>query len=379
MSMAQRKVAAVTGTRAEFGLLEPVMRAIEAHPDLQLLTFCAGAHFLAPANTWTEVAAKFAIHARIDMQLRQHTGRLADSRALGRGIIAMTDALERFEPDWVLVLGDRIEALAAATASSIGGIALAHIHGGDRAEGIADEAMRHAITKLAHAHFPATEQSADRIERLGEPRDRIHLVGSPAVATLADVEPLDDDSWRALGEPRVLVLLHPAGLGDRDEHLVAEALARAIEGTNTLWLHPNHDAGREAIMRVIESAGTLPGVTVRDHLPTHRFRALVRRLALSGGVVVGNSSAGLIECAALRCPVVDIGPRQGGRERPDNVVHIDEVSPGAVREAIEQARSLDLTELGHPYGSGDAPERIARVLAAINPHDPLLLRKRNTF
>src|SRR5881394_2962134 len=173
-----RTVAVVTGSRAEFGLLRPVMKAIAGHPALNLRVIVTGSHLLSPAETINDVKADFAIDATVAMQSivngqasEPPSGRLSDSASLGRGISGLAEVFSRLSPDVVVVLGDRIEAFAAAAAASVGGIRVAHIHGGDRAEGIADEAMRHAITKLAHLHLAATELSARRIVLMGEKPD----------------------------------------------------------------------------------------------------------------------------------------------------------------------------------------------------------------
>ncbi len=222
-----RRIAVVTGTRAEFGLLRPVMAAVDAHPALDLLVIAAGAHLIPPAETFREVKKAFPVADSVPMQKPGPASRLVDAEATGRGIARFARSFAAHRPDWVVVLGDRIEAFAAASAASIGGIALAHIHGGDRAEGIADEAMRHAITKLAHLHLPATEESAERIRRMGEPGERVHVVGSPAVDDLARFEPLGGDQWAELGSPAGLLLMHPIGRHAEEEEA---ATAAVIEG-----------------------------------------------------------------------------------------------------------------------------------------------------
>ena len=380
MSGAPRLVAVVTGARADFGLLEPVMRAIDAHDALDLRVLVAGAHLLPPALTEREVARRWPIAARIPMQRPDETTRSADAAALGRGVEGFARAFADLRPGWVVVLGDRIEAFAAASAASVGGVALAHIHGGDRAEGVADEAMRHAITKLAHLHLPATRASAERIERMGEDADRIHVVGSPALDDLAHREPLDEETWRALGSPEIALLLHPVGRSDDAEEADARAVLDGLAGARVLALMPNHDPGRDGIVRALGDAqreGRLVGVA--EHLPRATFLGLVRRLAHSGGALVGNSSAGLIEAAALRAPVVDIGPRQGGRERAGNVVHAEAGDPEAIARAVIHVRELDLRALEHPLGDGRAGPRIARTLALVDPSDPSCTRKRNAY
>lgn len=374
-----QRVAVVTGTRAEYGLLTPVMRAIEAHPSLTLLTTVTGTHLLGPSFTKREVGATFRVDAEIPMQREGETGRLADAGALGRGIEGLAGAIERLRPDWVVVLGDRIEALAGAAAASVGGVPVAHIHGGDRAEGIADESIRHAITKLAHVHFPATPLSAQRIERMGEDPWRIRTVGSPAIDGLNDAPPLDDAAYASLGAPRVLFLMHPDRADAEFERVRAitliDGLATAFEG-RVLCLHPNFDAGRAGILAGIEHADHRDRITVRDHLPRAAFIGLLRRLASEAGIMVGNSSAGLIEAAALKLPAVDVGPRQAGRERPDNVVHVDD--PADLPEAVERALKIDRQAIEHPYGDGRSGSRIASALGQGWDRERLL-RKRCVY
>ena len=374
------RIAIVTGTRAEFGLLYPVMAAVEAHPSLELLVIAAGAHLIPPAETFRDVKKAFPVADSVPMQKPGPASRLDDAEALGRGVSRFARSFAGHRPDWVVVLGDRIEAFAAASAASIGGIALAHIHGGDRAEGIADEAMRHAMTKLAHLHLAATEQSGERIRRMGELPERVFVVGSPAVDDLAGFGPMEDDQWAELGSPAAVMLLHPIGRHTEDEEAAATAVIEgamsALEGrSRVLCLAPNTDPGRDGVSRAIDSAAEHGGVMQAGHLPRERFIGLLRRLGATGGVLVGNSSAGLIEAAVLGVPTVNVGPRQAGRERAGNVVDVLRENPEAVSEAIRQARGLDLAGLVHPYGEGEAGRRIAEVLAAVDPHGSGVLRK----
>jgi UDP-hydrolysing UDP-N-acetyl-D-glucosamine 2-epimerase len=382
-----KRVAVITGTRAEFGLLKPVMRAIQDRKDLELLVIASGAHLIAPAETFREIRAAFPVAGIVPMQIAGKTGRAEDAEALARGVGRFTREFERLQPDWVLVLGDRIEPFAAVSAAAVAGYAVAHIHGGDRAEGVADEGLRHAMTKLAHLHLPATQQSGERIIRMGEPPERVHVVGSPAMDGLDAVAAMGDAVMKGLaseagarpedgpGHPTVLFLMHPIGRPNEVEEAAAAQVLEGLKGERVLALHPNFDPGREGILRAIESAGvpTLP------HVARGQLLALLARLAASKGVLVGNSSSGLIESAPLRVPVVDIGPRQGGRERCANVVHVESERAQAVRDAIIQARNSDLAALTHPYGDGRTGPRIAAILAKADPRAPGYLRKRNSY
>lgn len=384
MTSAPVRITVITGSRAEFGLLTPAISALRAHPTFETRIIACGAHLLAPSHTINEVRAAFGVDSEIPMQRGGEAGRLADAGALGRGVEGIARALGEHKPHWVIVLGDRIEAFAGAIAASIGGFALAHIHGGDRAEGIADEAMRHAITKLAHLHLAASEQSAQRIIRMGESPDRVHIVGSPAIDGLSAVRPMTDREAAELGDPAIVVLIHPSGLNDDTERALTRHTLEAVQAESharsALCLAPNSDPGREAVLAELTAAANRYNWPLIDHLPRPRFLALLKRLAKSeGGLLVGNSSAGLIECAALQLPVVNVGPRQTGRERPDNVIDAPAKSVADVREAIHRARLIARPALSHPFGDGSSGERIAATIARIGVLEPHRLRKRCAY
>ncbi|MGJ8636916.1 MAG: UDP-N-acetylglucosamine 2-epimerase [Phycisphaerales bacterium] len=442
----KRRVLVVTGTRAEFGLLRPVMKAVLDRSgdadgeggDLELLVVAAGSHLVQPAVTFREVKAEFAVADSIPMQTAGRVGRAEDVEAVGKGIGRFGRSFELLDPDWVVVLGDRIEAFAAASAASIGGRALAHIHGGDRAEGVADEAMRHAITKMANVHFAATEGSAERIVRMGEDPERVFTVGSPAIDGLGVIPPLGDGAYADLGAPEVVVLMHPCGRGDEVEREEMRLVLKGVEDKRVLVLAPNLDPGRRGIFEAIrewegktrlaedgqavapgqfvgeekktpsvrEDADTSPapqrrspgeesksphpgplpggegGRMYREHLERDVFVGLLRRVGVEGGALVGNSSAGLIECSALGCPSVDVGGRQSGRERCQGMtVHVESGDGVEVRiqEALRELCSCVDRGSAHPYGDGTAGVQIARLLAGIDPSVEGFVRKRCVY
>ncbi|MEM8782946.1 MAG: UDP-N-acetylglucosamine 2-epimerase [Planctomycetota bacterium] len=353
-----RHVAVVTGTRADYGLLYPVARAIDQHPALELRLVATGTHLL--TRSLGDLA--FPVAAKVTMQKRGRVGRTHDAKALGRGVSGLTEAFAALTPDFVLVLGDRIEAFAAASAASVMGVRVAHLHGGDRAEGVADEAMRHAITKLAHLHLPATPRSARRIVRMGEPHDTVHVVGSPAIDELDSVAPASD-------APRVLVLQHPIGDDDGTERKRMAATLAATAKHARLVFAPNHDPGRNGILAAIADADVDPV----EHVPRRRFISLLK----AADVIVGNSSAGLIEAAACKTPCVNIGPRQNGRDQPNSVVNAT-YSTRSIAAAIRGAERLDRRRFRHPYGKGDTGRRVSELLAELD-FDRLPVRKQNSY
>lgn len=371
------KIMVVTGTRAEFGLLRPVMYAVHAQENCELRVVVAGSHLVQPAVTFREVKAEFGIADSIPMQTAGQVGRLADVESLGKGITRFGRSLEMNDPDLVVVLGDRIEAFAAASAASIGGYPLAHIHGGDRAEGVADEAMRHAITKMANIHFPATQTSADRIIKMGEHPEMVHMVGSSSIDGLEDIPVMGDGAFAELGSPEVVVLMHPIGREDDEEQRVMERVLESLHDQRVLVLHPNLDPGRRGIMSAIESAPI--DVQVLPQMVRTLFIGLLKRIGTSGGALVGNSSAGLIECSAIGCPSVDIGDRQNGRERCDGwTAHADETVE-SIRSAYGMITHTDHVRSSHPYGDGRAGERIASIIAGIDFDSAGLVRKQCAY
>ena len=368
----KRTIAVVTGSRADFGLLEPVMRALAEEPGLRLRTVITGVHLV--RGTHHDVTkAGFAVDARVPMQVRGKTGRSADVAALGRGVGALGRAFDLLRPDVVIVLGDRIEALAAACAAGVGGRHLAHVHGGDRAEGVADESMRHAVSKLAHLHFAATATSRRRLVRMGEDPLRVFNVGSPAITGLGDVVDADDAGLAKLGldpaRPYIVVMHHPVGGKRSQERQAMAAVLSGTAGRQRLVLAPNDDPGRQGVVDALRAAGVRPTA----HLRRQAFLSTLKR----ADALVGNSSAGLIEAAALRTPVVNAGPRQAGREKPANVFDC-EAKSASVKAALNRALGADLRRLRHPYGDGRTPQRIAQALALLDL-SAVRLNKRNTY
>jgi UDP-hydrolysing UDP-N-acetyl-D-glucosamine 2-epimerase len=396
-----RRVAIVTGTRAEWGLLEPIASAACRRDDLELVILAGGAHLVplrpsrlsaeSDAPTIGEVDAwardRNVAVRRFEMQRAGETGRFADAAALGRGIGRLTELFREADPDFVVVLGDRIEALAAASAAAVAGIRAAHVHGGDRAEGIADEAIRHAVSKLAHIHFAASPASAARLLRLGEDAARVHLVGSPAIDGLTEIKAVSSDAATDAGAAigiesgkgaRFVFLMHPVGRDDADEErdarLVLEQLGRR---GRTLVLLPNLDPGRDGIVRAIEDVASESSGSfeVLGHLSRRNFLTLVRRPEVVA--LVGNSSAGLIECAALGVRAVNVGPRQNGRERADNVCDVAEPSQESLALALDQLEEWRPSGQ-HPFGDGSPASRIAEILGTVElARCPV--RKRNAF
>jgi UDP-hydrolysing UDP-N-acetyl-D-glucosamine 2-epimerase len=383
------RVAIVTGTRAEFGLLEPVLQAIARRRRIESRLIVTGMHLLAKfGHTVREIRDKgYEIHATVRMQTgRDGTG--GEAQAVARGIAGIARALDRLECQTVLVLGDRIEAFAGAAAGAVSRRAVAHIHGGDRAPGDIDEALRNAITRLAHVHFAASRDAVGRLVRMGEPADRVHFAGAPGLDAIRQFRSRESRSHRVAsrrmaeligplaGSPYAVLIQHPCGRDADAEAAVMRQVIRAVEraGLPGVAIWPNSDPGHDGIIRELER---LTGRCWRV------FRSLVReeylRLVQGSAVLVGNSSSGIIESASLGVNVVNIGPRQEGRLRCGrNVLDAGE-DEAAILRAIHTALRRPRPDPGQSvYGDGRAGERIARGLEGLRP-GPDLLRKALSF
>src|SRR5207253_6132858 len=290
------------------------------------------------------------------------------AEAIGRGVVGFATAFDRARPDSLRLLGDRFEMSAAGVAALPLALPIAHIHGGELTEGLIDEAIRHSLTKLSHIHFAATEAYARRIVQLGEEPWRVHVTGAPALDALAGFAPLSDDELAVhdvrLRGPTLLVTYHPVTLAHEQTREQLVALLEAIDasGLDAVFTFPNADTGHAAIVSRLESfAGRNDRFTLVHNLGTEAYFTLMARAA----AMVGNSSSGIIEAASFRLPVVDVGIRQRGRDRPANVVHA-EPDRESIVAAIQYATSAEfrrgLADLSNPYGDGQAGERIAEVL-----------------
>ncbi len=373
-----KKILIITGTRAEYGLLRPVIAAVAGHPELQLQLAATGTHLEARfGHTVHEIRKQWPVDAEIPLQL--HGGDPLDvARAVGRATLGTADAIARLAPDLVLVLGDRFEIMGAATAAVYCGVFLGHIHGGDVSDAGYDEYARHAISKLAHLHFCVSEQSAERVRRLGEDPRCVFNVGAPGLDTILHTPlPAWDDvvaRYQLSGAPLALLVQHPVSIAPDQAADQLRATLAALEDFPQLQvvaLYPNADAGGRAMIEVYKSLPPRPRFHLHPSLPHADYLAMLAHAA----VLVGNSSSGVLEAPSLRVPVVNIGPRQLGRERADNLLDVAHDTPAiraAIRTALSDTAFLErVRSCKSPYGDGHAGERIARIIAATVLDDDL--------
>jgi UDP-N-acetylglucosamine 2-epimerase (non-hydrolysing)/GDP/UDP-N,N'-diacetylbacillosamine 2-epimerase (hydrolysing) len=366
--VAKKRVCVVTGSRAEYGLLQPLLCALKADPAFDLQIVATGMH-LAPEFGLTYRVIEndgFKIDAKVEMLLSSDTP-VGTIKSLGLAVIGMADALEGLAPALVIVLGDRFEIFAASQAALIMRIPLAHIAGGDTTEGAIDEAMRHSITKMAQLHFATNRDAEKRVVQMGEDPARVFNVGSLGLDAIRLTSLLDRDALQAkLGfdfrSRNLLVTFHPVtlasdfGLSQFDE--LTTALDRMGDQTGVIFTRPNADpAGRRLIERLDEYAASRSNMQVYTSLGQQLYFSIMAQV----DAVVGNSSSGLYEAPSFCRPTVDIGERQRGRLASDSVIHC-EPHASAIEEAIRHALTMDCSKTINPYGNGNAADRIMEVL-----------------
>lgn len=396
--MKKRTIAIFTGNRAEYGLQFPILRAVDRHPDLDYRLLVSGAHLDANfGRTLDEIRNDgFRIDAevRIEMDARSL---FATAQAIGSGIVDISKVLADLRPDMMVVYADRFEGLAAVVASSQMSIPTAHIEGGDLTEGGAlDDSVRHAMTKLSHLHFTTNQQASNRILGMGEEAWRVHTVGFPAIDLISEGRYAGHDEVAqrlALDPARPVVLFTQHSVTTEFDQAAAQlepslqALERlAGEGVQVVLTYPNNDAGGRQIIERLEAfrARAVPGTQVHRSLGRHLYHGV---LALAQDpawrvACAGNSSSGLKETPAFGCPTVNIGSRQDGRLRGDNVLdagHGSDDITAALRRCLfdedirERCRTAE-----NPYWLGGAGPKIADVLASV-PLDQNLIRKKMTL
>ena len=382
-----RKVCVVIGSRANYSSIKSVLRAVKVHPDLRLQLVVAASALLDRFGAVVDVieADGFQPDARVTMIVEGETPATM-AKSTGLGLLELPTIYEMLKPDVVVSVGDRFETMATAIAAAYMNIPVAHTMGGE-ISGTIDESIRHAVTKLAHVHFPANEAAAERIIRMGESPDTVHVVGCPRidlVAEISRVSGIPHAEWltrEGVGAeidpstPFLLVNQHPVtteyGHGKEQIWETLEALDELRMPTMMLW--PNVDAGSEDIasgMRTFREKRKPEYIRFYKNFPIETYV----RLMLSCACVVGNSSAPIREGAFLGVPAVNIGTRQMGRDRGPNVIDAD-YNRAQIVAAIRQQLAHGRYPSDHLYGDGHAGGRVADLLARA----PLRVQKRLVF
>ena len=373
-----RRVCALTGTRAEYGLLRWILEAIRESPELDLQIIATCMHLSPEFDlTYRDIEADgFTIDRRVEMLLSGDTPSSV-AKSMGLGMIGFSDALAELRPDVLLVLGDRFETISCVAAAMVARIPVAHLQGGELSEGAIDEAIRHSITKMSHVHLVAAEKYRRRVIQLGEHPSTVHLVGGPSLDNIRCLDllgrrDLEESLGIEFGQRNLLITLHPVTLEEATaEAQMGELLAALGERSDTrlLFTMPNADPDGRILFDLLESfVAERPGDRVFTSLGQLRYLSIAAQV----DAVVGNSSSGLTEIPSLGVATVNIGDRQRGRLKAPSVV---DCAPD--RQSITTA--LDLVETEgfqavlasrenpyDPHGDGETARRVVDVLTSVD-------------
>jgi UDP-N-acetylglucosamine 2-epimerase (non-hydrolysing)/GDP/UDP-N,N'-diacetylbacillosamine 2-epimerase (hydrolysing) len=376
----RRRIGVVSTSRADYAHLYWPLRELDADPEIELGVFVLGAH-MAPMYGATVRAIEhegFPIKARVECMLSSDSD-TGMAKTIGVAILGLADALTAWRPDILLLIADRYEVLAPASVALALRIPIAHIEGGEVSQGAIDDAVRNAVTKMAHIHFAPTELARRRILAMGEEPWRVHRSGAPSLDHLRRSRLLDRAELElALGiriaSPAVVVAWHPVTIL-ADTNAEAEALFSALAGFEgqLIFVYPNTDAGSHALIERTRALATWRDET---HIFVNLEPAVYLSLLAHADAIVGNSSSGIMEAASFRLPVVNVGMRQQGRERARNVLDAP-ADPKEIRDTLARALATDfrrgLAGLTNPYHNGDASATIVRVLKDV-PLEGLLVK-----
>ena len=393
----KRKIAVFTGSRSEYGIQVPILRALSLDSRLDYFLIVSGSHVHEEfGRTLSEIESDgFQVYRELNINIDSDSV-LATTKAIGAGILTLSPILYELEPDFLIVYGDRYESFSAVTVGSQMNIPVAHIEGGDYTEGGAlDDSLRHAMTKLSHIHFTTNDQASERVRRLGEEHWRIHNVGLPvldlvATASFASVQEVQTALTIDSTRPVILFCQHPLA---SELNQTAKTITTSLEalrylanqGYQIIITYPNSDAGSRTIIKQITSLANEKhsNISVYQSLGRHLFHGVLNLIGQIGhGACVGNSSAGIKEAPSFGCPTVNIGPRQNGRLRSNNVIDVAYDTSSiiqAVTSCVENEMFRTMCQnCVNPYGQGNSGSRIADILATINI-DKNILQKKLTY
>ena len=356
----RRRIAVVTTTRADYGLMRCIMTALRDDPRCELQIIASGTH-LCPTfgSTIDEIKAEFEVAAEVDMLVDGNSNWAAAASA-GLGILTFANTLRHLKPDLLLLLGDRFEILAVAQAAFIARIPIAHLHGGEVTQGAMDDSLRHAITKLSRIHLVSTAEHGQRVRQLGEDPKCVHVVGAPGLENLLRLIPegratFENRTGVTFGDPAILLTYHPAtAVNEPIDETVREILAalEVFPSASILATGSNADPGGRRISEMLNAAATSFGGRLRIYTSLgHDNYMSAMRLS---DIVIGNSSSGLIEAPSFGIPTINIGRRQDGRPRAPSVIDCT-TERHAIRDAIRTAISPEMRKIAergiNPYAS----------------------------
>ena len=377
--MKKRSVIVTTGTRADYGILRPILDEIKNSKKLDLKLIVTGSHFLKEYGMTVNQIKKdgYQITAKIPIMPKTDS-KFELTKILGECIVEFSKIFEKLKPDINIIFGDRDEMLASAIAAYHMNILNAHIHGGDKSGGL-DEYTRHAITKLSNIHFAATKKSANRILRMGEKSQNIFHTGSPSIDELVSnkitkINELKKKYGDEIINNEILLVQHSVTTEIDDvENQINETLKAIIKlQKKTIIIGANIDSGNQIIHKKIKQIiGKYNFIHFYPTLPRNDFLGLLQNCR----VLVGNSSSGIIEASFFKKPVVNIGIRQNFREKGPNVIDVKQFTEKSICNAIEKALKSKKLKQSSIYGKGNAAKKIIKHLEEIKLNTKLLQKQ----
>jgi UDP-hydrolysing UDP-N-acetyl-D-glucosamine 2-epimerase len=384
VTTAPRKICVVTGSRAEYGALYWLLKSINADRELELQIAVTGMHLSHEFGLTYQLIEQdgFSIGAKVEMLLSSDSA-VGVTKSLGLGVIGFADALQALKPDILVLTGDRFEMLAAAQAGLIAQIPTAHIGGGESTEGLIDEAIRHAVTKMSQWHFVATDRYRARVIQLGENPENVWNVGAINLDNIQRLHlrsrsELEDTLGIRFGEPTFLVTYHPVTLSEMAPAKAVGALLGALNAfphAHVIFTKSNADTKGRVINDLIDAYVSAE--------PSRRFASVslgqLNYLSVLKLVdaVIGNSSSGIIEAPCLKTPTVNIGARQQGRVRASSIVDCCEIEEDIVKTiqiVLSEAFQEQVENVALPYGSGGASGKIKERLKQVGLRSGIIKR-----
>lgn len=373
--MSKRRICVVTGTRAEYGILYPLINKISNHPSLELQLIATGMH-LSPefGLTYKEIEKDFKIDKKIEMLLSSDTS-IGISKSMGLAQISFAESFDELNPDIVVVLGDRYEIFAAASSTMIANIPVAHLHGGETTQGAFDESIRHSITKMSHIHFTATQEYKNRVIQLGENPNRVFNVGALGVENIKKLNLLTKKEFEEsinfkLNKKNILVTFHPVTLENNTAKEQFQELLLALddlEKTNIIFTKANSDTDGRVINQMIDEYVSLNKSTCVAYTSLGMLRYLSALKFVD--IALGNSSSGLIEAPSFKIATINVGDRQKGRIKASSVIDCDS-NKTAILNSISNAYSKEfqskLENTINPYEGNNSSDKIITTLLEIN-------------
>lgn len=374
--MENKKICVVVNSRANYGRIKSFLKAVQAHPNLELKLIAGASALLYRFGSVIDIIRSDGFDpVSVVYSVVEGETPSTMAKSTGMGILELATQFENLKPDVVLTVADRFETLATAVAASYMNIPLAHTQGGELTGSI-DESVRHAITKLAHIHFPATEKAARILIKMGENPDSVFMTGCPAIDLAAEVSKKESPNlFQKYGgtgslldwnKPFLVVLQHPVTTEYKAAYHQTQQTLEAVKktGMQTVWFWPNVDAGSDAVSKALRVF-----IELKEDTPIHFYRNFSPEdyvhLLNHCACIIGNSSSGIREGSFLGTPCVNIGTRQNQRERGKNVVDVPNEA-----DAIQQAIHTQLEHGRYPssslYGDGDAGTKMADILASRN-------------